>query len=267
MKTLADVRTPLFVPGDRPERFGKAAASGADAVIIDLEDAVRDEAKPAARQSAASHSITDQTVIVRINGSNTPWFEDDLAALRHVRLSAVMLPKAEAAAVVGQVHQALGKTPVIPLIETARGLFNLAEVLGAEGVAVAAFGALDMALDLGCAVNWEALLLARQQLVLHSRLAGLPPPLDGATPTFDKPDLVEAEARRAADLGFGGKLLIHPAQVAPAIRGLRPDREAEERAERILAAAGPGGAVKLGGAMIDRPILERAARILAARDR
>lgn len=259
---------PLFVPGDRPDRFGKAAASGADAVILDLEDAVAPAAKEAARLAVAAHGLAGLPVIVRINAAGTEWFDADLAALRGAALDAVLLPKAESAAAVAAVRAALGTgVAVIPLVETARGLAGLDGLLAAEGVAFAALGTLDLAVDLGCAPSWEALLLARSMLVLHSRLAALPPPIDGVTPAIDDAALAEADARRAAELGFGGKLAIHPRQVAPIGRGFRPDAAALAEAERIVAAAAAGGVAVIDGAMVDRPVVERARRLLARASR
>jgi citrate lyase subunit beta/citryl-CoA lyase len=252
---------PLFVPGDRPDRFAKAAVSGADAVVLDLEDAVAPESKEGARRNVAAHGLTGIPVIVRINASATAWFAADIAALAGADVAAVMLPKAENAGEIAEICRVLGR-PVIPLIETARGVAGLSDLLAAPGVAVVAIGTLDLAVDLGCEPSWEALLLARSMLVLQSRLAGLPKPLDGVTVATDDEALAEAETRRAAALGFGGKLAIHPRQVAPIRRGLRPTDEQIAWAERVVAAA-TGGAVRVDGTMVDRPVLERARRILS----
>jgi citrate lyase subunit beta/citryl-CoA lyase len=251
---------PLFVPGDRPDRFAKAAASGADAVILDLEDAVAPANKDGARRSVAAHGLTGIPVIVRVNASGTPWLAADIASLAGTDVAAIMLPKAEAAAEITAIRQVLA-LPVIPLIESARGIGNLAQLLAASGVAVAAIGNLDLALDLGCEPSWDALLLARGTLVLQSRLAGLPAPLDGVTAATDDAPLIEAETRRAAALGFGGKLAIHPRQIAPIRRGLQPAAAQVAWAERVLAAEA-GGVTSVDGAMVDRPVLERARRIM-----
>lgn len=253
----------LFVPGNRPERFDKAVASGADAVILDLEDAVAGEHKRAAGAHVVEYLQRNPHLMVRINARSTSWFEEDLAALATTAVAAVMLPKAESADDVTAVCARLsGKVRVVPLIESARGLARLEQILGCDNVWCAAFGSLDFALDLDCAPTWEALLLARTQLVLHSRLANLPPPLDGVTAAFDQPALAEDEARRAAQLGFGGKLAIHPRQVEPITRGFQPDEATWRWAETVVAAARAGDAAQLNGAMIDRPVLERALRIL-----
>jgi citrate lyase subunit beta/citryl-CoA lyase len=254
---------PLFVPGDRPERFAKAAASGADAVILDLEDAVAPADKAGARARLAAHGVDGVLVVIRINARSTAEFSADLAALRGLRFDAVMLPKAETAEDVAAVHAGLGgNISVIALVESAAGIDGLATLLRAPGVVQAAFGSLDFALDLGCSPSWEALLLARSQLVLQSKLAGLPPPLDGVTTSLDDAALTEADARRAAEMGYGGKLLIHPKQVAPVRRAFLPDERTLAWARRVLEASGAAGAVRVDGAMVDRPLLERARRIL-----
>lgn len=254
---------PLFVPGDRPDRFAKAAASGADAVILDLEDGVAPDRKDMARRAVAAHGLRGATVIVRVNAATTPWFGDDLAALAAAGIAAIMLPKAETAAEVAEVRRRLGRAlPVLPLIETARGLAGLAALLPVPGIAVAALGHLDLAVDLGCAPSWDALLLARSTLVLQSRLAGLPPPIDGVTPALDDEATAEADARAAAALGFGGKLAIHPRQVAPIRRGLEPSAAEVAWARRMLSAEG-AGAARVDGVMVDAPVLARARGILA----
>lgn len=255
---------PLFVPGDRPERFARAAASGADAVILDLEDAVAPERKAYARECLRCHGLDRSRTIIRSNARTSPHFAADLAALREVPFMALMLPKAQSAGDVTAVHAALGQTvPVIPMIESAAGLAGLTEILGAPGVYMVAFGSIDYALDLGCAHAWDALLLARGDLVLRSRLAGLAAPIDGVTTAIDDPAAVESDARRAADLGFGGKLAIHPRQIAPIGRAFLPDEAAIAWARRVVSTAGAGAARALDGEMIDRPVVERAKRILA----
>lgn len=255
---------PLFVPGDRPERFAKAAQSGTDAIILDLEDAVGPDHKTMARANIAAHQLRGLSVIIRINARESPCFDDDLAALSTTQLTAIMLPKTNGAGDVAAVHERMGRiVPVIPLIETALGLANLADILAASGVSVVAFGALDYAIDLGCQPNWEALLMARSEIVFRSRLAGLSAPIDGVTTVFNDPKVVEADAARAIAVGFGGKLLIHPHQIAPALKAFLPDQQALSWAKQVLELASDGRAVQMDGAMIDRPILERARRILS----
>ena len=261
---IRTLTAPLFVPGDRPERFAKAAASGADAVILDLEDAVAAERKAFARERVCDHGLDGSRTIIRVNARASPCFEADLSALRMVRFAALMLPKVESAEDVAAVHAALGRiAPVIPLIETAAGLASLTGILAAPGVCLAAFGSIDYALDLGCEPGWTPLLAARCELVLRSRLTGLAAPLDGVTTTIDDPAAVEHDARQAAALGFGGKLAIHPRQIAAIGRAFLPDAVAVAWARRVVSTAAEGSAQSLDGEMIDRPVVERARRILA----
>ena len=255
---------PLFVPGDRPERFAKAAASGADAVILDLEDAVAAERKVFALEQVCDHGLDGSRTIIRVNPHASPRFEADLSALRKARFAALMLPKVESVEDIAAVHAALGRiAPVIPLIETAAGLARLTAILAAPSLCQAAFGSIDYALDLGCEPGREPLLAARCELVLRSRLAGLAAPLDGVTTTIDDPAAVEQDARHAAALGFGGKLAIHPRQIAPIGRAFLPDEAAVAWARRVVSTATEGSAQSLDGQMIDRPVVERARRILA----
>ena len=255
---------PLFVPGDRPERFAKAAQSGADAVILDLEDAVSPDRKDTARRNLASHQVRGLPVIIRINARESPCFDDDLAALSDTAFSAIMLPKTNGARDIAATHEKLGRIiPVVPLIETALGLANLPEILDSSGVSLVAFGALDYAIDLGCSPSWEALLTARSEIVFRSRLVGLSATIDGVTTAFNDPQLVEADAARAISLGFGGKLMIHPNQIAPALRAFLPDQQALSWARKVIETSSEGGAAQLDGVMVDRPVLERARRIIA----
>jgi citrate lyase subunit beta/citryl-CoA lyase len=176
----------------------------------------------------------------------------------------LMLAKAETAADIRTVHYLLGrKVPVIALVETAAAFEDLVGMLREPGVVQAAFGSLDLALNLGCQPSREALAYCRGALVLHSRLAGLPAPLAGVTPSFDDLTLVGQDALFACGLGFGGKLAIHPRQVAPIINAFTPDAEAQRWAHRVLEAVRNGGAVQVDGAMVDRPLIERARRILS----
>lgn len=258
------VVAPLFVPGDRPERFAKAAASGADAVILDLEDAVAPQAREAARQAVANHGIDSVAVIVRVNATSSDAFQADIAALRYTRFDALMLAKAETASDIDLVHGAFGREiPVIALVESARAFKELDCLLGHPGVVQSAFGSLDLALDLGCQPSWDALAYCRGALILQSCLAGLPAPLDGVTTRLDDAALIQADAATAYGLGFGGKLAIHPNQVALILDAFMPDASAIAWAHEVLKAAGSGAAIKVNGAMVDRPLIERARRILS----
>jgi citrate lyase subunit beta/citryl-CoA lyase len=259
------LRSLLFVPADRPERFAKALASGADAVIVDLEDAVAPEAKDGARAALADWLAAGQApVVVRINGADTEWFGADLALLARPGVAAVMVPKAERARDLGRVREAAPSVALLPLIETAGGIDRLREVAGAPGVERLVFGSIDLQLDLGIHGDGEELLLFRSQLVLATRLAQLAPPVDGVCTAIDDAAALAAEAQRARRLGFGAKLCIHPRQVAVVNEAFSPDAAEVAWAERVLAAAAraQGAAVALDGKMVDKPVLLRAAAVL-----
>jgi citrate lyase subunit beta/citryl-CoA lyase len=263
-------RTYLFVPGNRPERFDKALASGADAVVLDLEDAVAETAKAEARHAIAqwSHAAAEPDrarIVVRINDTRSAEFADDLQLLREARIAAVMLPKAESAAHVHAVLSAVPEASVLALIESAIGVANAHDVAGAAGVARLVFGTLDYALDLDLDIadDHEGLVHAASVLAIASRVAGLPAPVAGVTPQIDD------EARLLADVGwsrrhgFGAKLCIHPRQVALVHAALSPSAQAIDWARRVLAAvAASPGAAQLDGRMIDRPVVLQAQRTL-----
>ena len=264
MESLPRDAFPLFVPGDRPDRFAKAAGAGTDTVIIDLEDAVAPGAKASAREGLAGglEGLDGVQIWLRVNAVGTEWHSADMAAAASVSVHAVMLPKAENAAQLAGVRAQLRPgQALIALVETARG------VHAAEDIAQAsdrmAFGSVDYALDLGCQPSRDAFLLARSRLVLAARLAGRPAPLDGVTTKTDDSALVQADSAYAYGLGFGGKLLIHPRQIEPARAGFAPAPEEIAWAKRVLAEAGSGAAAAMDGEMIDAPVLERARGILA----
>lgn len=260
---MRDARTFLFVPGDRPDRFDKARRSGADVVIVDLEDAVAPDAKATARAATVQALLAGATVAVRVSAAGTADHEADLAALRGApRPAAVVLAKSESSESIARVG-AIG-APVIPLVETALGLTRAAELAAAPGVARLAFGALDFTLDLDAELDPALLDYARVRLVLCSRVAGIAAPLDSPTTEFLRPEVARREACRARQLGMGGKLCIHPAQITVVAAAFHPTPEEIERARRIVAAAGSAaGATAESGAMIDRPILEKARQTLS----
>ena len=253
----------LFVPADRPDRWAKAFAAGADAVILDLEDGVAASAKPGARRALREGRDAIEAapcpILVRVNARSSDDYSLDLDAVRDLGLAGVMLAKAETAADVEATSAATG-APVVALIETARGL--AAARLIAAACARIAFGSIDFAADLGTAHTPAALASARSELVLASRLADRPAPIDGVTTSVKDPDLVRADAAHACELGFSGKLLIHPAQIAPAMDGFRPSDDDVAWAERILSARGALGAAAVDGAMVDAPVFLRAEQIL-----
>ncbi len=260
MRDLAAARSFLFVPATRPERIAKAKASGADAVVVDLEDAVGPHDKHTARQALAEVLSPDAGVLLRINAAGTTWHADDLALLDHPGIAGIMLPKAEDAADVERLEK-----PVVPLIETARGLAAARRVAAASGVVRLAFGTIDLMADLGLPEDGEAMAIYRAELALASRLAGIAAPIDGITLAIDEPELIAAETRRALAFGFSARLCIHPRQIAPVHAALAPPEAEIAKARRIVAAADAsnGGAIRLDGEMIDAPVVRRARAILA----
>lgn len=261
----AVARTFLFVPGTRPERFAKALAAGAHAVIIDLEDAVALADKETARAAVASALPLPEPVLVRINAAGTPWFDDDLRLCRNAGVGGIVLPKAEDAAVVERLRAAVGPDVAIyPLIETAQGLWNALAIARASGVRRLLFGSIDFQVDLG--VGDDLLTHYRSQLVLVSRVAELPAPVDGVTTAIDDAAVLARDAARARSLGFGGKLCIHPKQVLLVNAAFRPGADEIAWAQRVVAAdaAARGAAVAVDGKMVDRPVLLKAQQILAS---
>lgn len=260
-------RTYLFVPADRPERYAKALASGADAVIVDLEDAVAPGAKRGARDALAGSLDEATPVIVRVNAAGSPWFEEDLALCRHPGVAALLLPKAESIDVVCHAFESTFKD-VLPIVESARGLEEVRAMARVPGVVRLAFGSIDLALDLGidCAPGGgEAELQPyRAQVVLASRLGGLPAPIDGVSTAIEDAAALRADAERSRRLGFGAKLCIHPRQIAVVRAAFSPDPQRIDWARRVCAAfeAAGGAAVAVDGEMIDLPVVERARVVL-----
>ncbi|MEJ8850355.1 CoA ester lyase [Variovorax rhizosphaerae] len=267
-------RTYLFVPGTRPERFAKALASGADAVILDLEDAVAADDKATARSAIAiwlaSASNEDRSrIVVRINDAESTWFADDLSAMREAGVTAVLLPKAESAEQIAATRAALPGATVLALIESARGVARVDSVASA-GASRLVFGTLDFALDLDMDISTDAsgLACAASRIAIASRVAGLPAPVAGVTPQLDDEARLLADLAEARRHGFGAKLCIHPRQVLAIHAALRPDADALDWARRVLIAdAASPGAARLDGRMVDRPVVLQAQRTLAlARD-
>lgn len=257
------MRTLLFVPADRPDRFEKALASGADAVIVDLEDAVAPEAKAFAREELARWLHPGRRVLVRINAPGTDGFDADLSILKLPGVRGVVLPKAEHARDVRRVAASTAGV-VLPLIETALGMRNAYTIASIRGVDRLLFGTIDFQLDMGMEGDDTELLFFRSRLVWISRLAGLPSPVDGVSLSVDSTEQLLSDTRRARALGFGGKMCIHPRQVAVVNAAFAPSARSVEWARRVVAAAAHAGgaAIKLDGRMIDRPVLLRAHGVL-----
>jgi citrate lyase subunit beta/citryl-CoA lyase len=257
-------RSYLYVPGNRPDRFDKACAAGADAVIIDLEDAVPPAEKASARAALRAWLSPATAVIVRINGADTEWFEQDLEACDTGGIIGVVLPKA---AQIDDAVVALCRrraAVLLPIIETAAGMAQARAVAAIACVQRLMFGTIDFQLELDIDGDGDELLAFRSELVLASRLAGIQSPVDGPCTSWENVEQVSADARRARKLGFGGKLCIHPKQIAPVNAAFSPSEPELAWAHKVLEAAerSGGAAVAVDGKMIDRPVILKAERIV-----
>lgn len=269
---LARARTLLFVPGNRPERFRKALASGADAVVLDLEDSVPANEKPAAR-SAIAAALTDGAaaevpLVVRINGLGGDAGQDDLAWLTSLSPPAgVMLAKAEATSQLHDVARAMPGLPILPLIESAKGLLALPDIARAPGVLRLVVGHIDFMADTGirCSDDERELDTLRFNVTLQTRVNRLAPAIDGVTVAIDDDVQLQADTRRALNFGFGAKLCIHPRQAPVVHAAMAPGDVELDWACRVLAAdrASGGAAVRLDGRMVDLPVVLQARRTLA----
>ncbi len=262
----------LFVPGTRPERFAKALDSGADAVILDLEDAVPEEEKQSARDAirTAWPQFTDEQkkrLVLRANAPGTKFYAADLMLAKELNIACLLIPKSESLDQINGAAQVLPNTAIVPMIETAIGLDKLKELANSNQVLRIALGNIDLQADLGmiCDPQETELQTARYQIVLASRLAQIAPPIDGVTPSTDDIDRITADAQRAKRMGFGAKLCIHPKQVLPVRTAFMPSQEEVLWAQKVIEAdkASKGGAIKLDGRMIDRPVVLLAQRTLA----
>ncbi|ORA62974.1 HpcH/HpaI aldolase/citrate lyase family protein [Mycobacteroides franklinii] len=255
-------RSLLFVPGDRPERYAKASGSGADAIVIDLEDAVAPHAKDVAREAAKGWLAAGEYAIVRVNGSDTRWHTEDISLVAAYGCP-VMLPKARGSSHISTVSAQLPPgTELIALIETAAGVLAAPEICATAGVARVAFGSIDLAAELGISPEaHESLAYARSALVMSAAAARQAPPLDGVTTALNDEALLVSDAARAARWGFGGKLCIHPRQVSAVNRQFSPSSEDLTWACRVMEASADGASV-VDGHMVDKPVIERAVRVL-----
>lgn len=253
------------MPATAPHRFDKAVASGADLVVLDLEDAVAPADKDGARPAVQAWAAGGRPVAVRINGAGTPWYAQDVALVRALRC-AVVLPKAEQVTVAAVLDELGTSVELIALVETAAGVVGCAELSRLVGVTRLAFGALDLAAELGVdpAAAEPVLGHARAALVLASAAAGLPAPVDGVTPAVHDADALREDLLLSRSTGFGGKLAVHPAQVAAINDAYSPSPAELAWAAEVLAAVQAGeGVTTVRGAMVDAPVLLRARRLLA----
>jgi citrate lyase subunit beta / citryl-CoA lyase len=260
--------TALFVPGDRPERFAKAVASGADVVIIDLEDAVAPPDKAAALASVVDALARGGVrALVRVNPQEAQSYDTEITALlsltqwKHHGLLGIMVPKADDPELLLRLRRAMPtELALVPLIESATGLVHALELAQVSGVTRLAFGAIDFALDINADGGDRFLDHARAELVLSSRAAGIAAPLDSPCTEIRDVNRISESARLARNFGFSGKLCIHPAQIASVSAAFTPLEADIVWALSVIDAE--CGATQVAGQMIDRPVTERARRIL-----
>lgn len=264
-------RSFLFVPGDRPERFDKALSSGADAVVLDVEDAVGLDKKADARDAISRYSARPRSsgpaVLVRINSTATSLGRDDLEWLKRTAgIDGLLVPKAESGVALAAVARDLPALALVAIVESARGLLNVREVAHAAGVVRLAFGHLDFMADTGIrpGADESELSAARLAIVLASRDAALPAPIDGVTVEIQDDGRLATDVARSIRAGFQGKLCIHPRQITGVHQAFAPSAEELAWARRVIAAdqASEGGAVQVDGRMVDAPVVLRARKTL-----
>lgn len=274
------MRSLLFAPAGRPDLVAKLPRCRPDAAVIDLEDGVPEAHKDRARAAVPAlvaelrRDAPELAICVRVNAPPTDWFAADVAALPD-GLHAVVVPKLERREQLEQIAAALGAAgraglPVVAGIETARGVQDVRELLG-PGVTVAYFGAEDYVADLGGVRTGHSreVLYARSRVALACRVAGVAA-LDQVVVNVRDDEAFRADAAAGRELGYHGKLCVHPGQVALAHTAFSPSSADRERARGMLEAAAAAareghGVIVVDGAMIDEPML-RAARDLLARD-
>ena len=267
---MTDTRPPaltaLYVPASRPELFAKALDSIADRIILDLEDAVPHARKDAARADAVAWLMRhgpDPRLVVRVNDVGGATGRADLAALATLGSPAVVrVPKAETADELQIVRETLGDDARIEcLIESALGLENRAELARAPGVVALALGETDLMSELG-ARSPVILQVARAQLVMAARAAGLPAPMMAVFPDFRDTEGLRRTSAEGRATGFVGRTAIHPSQLLPIVEAFRPSDADVEQARRILDGLDGGGAIATDDGMIDPAMAGGARRVL-----
>jgi citrate lyase subunit beta/citryl-CoA lyase len=262
----ARIVTGLYVPGDRPDRFDKAVASGAQLVIIDLEDAVAPAMKAAALDSAVAWLLgrpeNGPIVQVRVN----PGADHEVKALRATGAAIeIRLPKVETPAQLDRIAAVSGDLPITPIIESALGVENAASLAVHPCVTRIALGESDLASDVGSR-DPAVLDYARLRLVFAARAAGLPAPMLSAYPDIRDLDGLRRDTERGRRLGLVGRVAVHPAQLAVIAEVFEPTAEELGWARNVVAAVDGGGVATLAsGEMVDPAMLGRARGILGDR--
>jgi len=282
------MRTALFVPGNRPDRIEKAFNTEADVIIIDLEDAVPLSEKESSRSNVREKVIqfANRIILVRVNALGSPFIKGDLDETIVEGVNGIILPKVEKADDIHDINKLLleveknrtlpdGSIRIFPLIESAAAVQHVYNIVSTktkpQRIYTVAFGAADYTLDMGIEMTMEGneLFYARSRIAVACRAAGIAPPVD--TPfmiDLKNTDALISDARRAKELGFQGKLVIHPDQVEPCNRIFSPLPEEIKRAKKIVhafeeAEAAGVTAIQLEGKFIDYPVVKRSKNILA----
>jgi len=259
---LFAVRSVLFLPASNPRAIAKAREAGADLVVLDLEDAVKAEDKAAARSAAVEAVATAwaMPVAIRVNGAGTEWHSLDLDAVAGSRADLVVVPRATSAHIVGDIRKTVGK-PVLAMIETAAGVLAAADIAPETAGLIAGTNDLRADLRLPLDATREPISASLQLIVLAARAAGVAA-FDGVFNSLDDEQGFRAEARDGRRVGFDGKSLIHPNQIAPCHEAFAPSAAELERAQALVDAF-HGGAERFGNEMIERMHVEAAQRVLA----
>jgi citrate lyase subunit beta/citryl-CoA lyase len=270
--SLENARSFLFVPANRPERFLKATASGADAVILDLEDSVPFESKKDARLAIKSSwqelKKSGISLVIRINSPETKWGLEDLDFFQGLDgLNGVMVPKCESSSSLNRVSEDFIEVPLLPIIESAAGYLALPEIAKTANVSRLVVGHIDFLADSGmlCSEDQLELNSLRFQVAMCTRVGGLASAIDGVTVSVDDVELIRADAERSIRFGFGGKLCIHPKQISIVHEILAPSADQIFWANKVIDAMeiSGGAAVQLDGKMVDLPVLLQAKRLLS----
>lgn len=281
------LRTLLFAPGNEQRKTGKVGRFGADACVLDLEDAVPSAEKTLARERAVAtiEAYRDASVLmVRVNGEETGLLDDDLDAVCHPNVAAVLVPKVETPDVMARVSARLaslerkcsideGTVRLIALVETARGVVQCEEIARAAipRLLTLVFGLVDFALDLNIALSSDPflqLVYPRSRIVMAARAAGLTAPIDGPYVRLDDPDGCARQAMRSRELGFQGQVVVYPPQVgviheAYGTQSLDEVAHARRVVEAFQSAQETGrAAIRFDGEFIDYPVYHRACRVL-----
>jgi len=256
-------RSYLFAPGHNEKLLGKVFDAGADAVMLDLEDAVPPEHKETARRLVAE-ILVDHPAWVRVNAAGTDWCAADLRSVGQVAYG-IRIPKAESAADVRWVAERAPGKPIICAIESARGVLAAYEIASVAGVRHLALGGVDLQKDLHAGNGNLQTLYVRSHLVVASRAAGLEPPIDSVYPRLDDDAGLREQAEFARSLGFFGKSAIHPRQLPILHEVFSPGAEVVAWAREVVDAftAAGGAALRLpSGEFVDLPVADRARRVL-----